>query len=147
MCYDNFTGPGHLMINDFKLVYKMLYPARSKWENIAIELDITKDSIDAIKKDNPDVDACQREVISKYLRTKSPSWQTIAAALKAESVGYDEIASNVERTYLMSSADKLMISDKVDHETLTPITVVQKQTLTSDLVFNVCVGSAHWIHT
>ena len=71
-----------------------------------------------------------------YLRTTSPSWEAIAAALKAESVGYEDVASAVEKNYLQSSSE-------ASHEILTPDSVVQMQNTplqTSDFGFQCLCG-------
>ena len=92
-----------LSISDLKDVQKTLWKARSKWFNIGIELQRLPDDLEAIKvKCNNNPDDCFREMLMEWLRESKDiiTWKDIITALKAEPVGYGELAKTVEQTYM-----------------------------------------------
>ena len=79
-----------MKITDLKNIKECAYPARSKWYNIGINLDIDVGTLEAIEKDNMGKsDACFRELLTKWLRRDDPvpSWKTLTDALQSQTVG------------------------------------------------------------
>ncbi len=94
-----------LTINDLNLVYSETYEARSKWQNILLELGVGKHSIDSISKkwrENPD--DCYREGLSEWLNGDGRSWKNIANALTRPTVNLSNIASKLRKNYPIQQA-------------------------------------------
>ena len=90
----------HLTIAKLKSVRNKIWEARSKWQNIGIELDLKKNDLDAINATNgSDTDACFREMLSLWLKqTKSlPTWSKMIRALKRPAVGFQRLAEDIEK--------------------------------------------------
>ena len=125
------TYLGQLSINDLKIVREVLFKTRSKWEDFGLELGINKDDIDAISKEKcGDTGECLRELLSGYLKKSSASWLSVVSALKAESVGYNQLANEIEAKFLASSTNTKSISGK--HE-LSSVTTNPLLTMTTDI--------------
>ena len=76
--------------NDLKTVNECTYPARSKWYDIGIKLDIDVGTLEAINKDNlGKCGDCFRELLITWLRRDEPvpSWKTLTDALQSQTVG------------------------------------------------------------
>ena len=87
-----------LSLSDLKTVRDALYEARSKWEDIGIELGLGKNDTDAIKREKSNnVGDCFREMLSTYLKRDNPepSWSSIIAALRARAVGESQLAQDL----------------------------------------------------
>lgn len=90
----------HLTITKFKSVWNKIWEARSKWQNIGIELDLEKNDLDAINATHgSDTDACFREMLSLWLKqTRSlPTWSKLIRALKRPAVGFQRLAEDIEK--------------------------------------------------
>ena len=93
-----FILAGSLRVTDLTFVLSTLWAVRSKWYNIGIELGIAPEDLEAIKgrhHDNP-VESF-KEMLFRWLRRDYPksSWIAMAAALRAKSVGFRELADEI----------------------------------------------------
>ena len=99
---DGSSGTGKLTLSSLTIVRDALFNARSKWEDIGIEL-LSKNDTDAIKKEKcSNIVDCLTEMLSVYLKRAKPepSWRSIIAALKAKAVGESQLAKKLEEEYL-----------------------------------------------
>ena len=77
--------------------------AKSNWHNIGIELELDNCVVlESIRKDyRESTDDCFREVIVAWLKSASSkvpkTWSTLADALKAPTVGFGELATQIEK--------------------------------------------------
>ena len=95
-CYNNITG--HLSSSDIQKVQNSIWEARVQWYNLGLGLEITPDSLDAIKLDNAHkTDDCFRSMLTQWLRWDSPrpTWNTLAEALRSPSVGLSHLAQEI----------------------------------------------------
>ena len=93
-----------LCLSDLSEVREALFSVRSKWENIGIELLLSKDETDAIKRQYPSLNPvdCLTEMLSVYLRRNNPepSWDKIIAALKMRAIDESQLAHELEQKYM-----------------------------------------------
>ena len=90
---------GFLTTDDLQLVLNAAWDACCKWYNIGIQLGINSSDLDAIKmRCHDDPDNCFRELIKNWLRGNNPrpTWSAIATALRARSVGFEQITVKTE---------------------------------------------------
>ncbi len=97
-----FTAGAYLSVNDLRVVYKALYRVRVKWRAIGRELGLDLYVLFNIKgqyaiKGN---DRCLEEMLVVWLKrlTPRPTWQSLVAALKDETVGEEEVAADIEQS-------------------------------------------------
>ena len=89
-----------IIVNDYLLVtatsklemrdvIKYLWPARFKWRQIGIALEIDTSTLEVIRDNNRRVDDCFSDVISTWLRNSKhvPCWKVLAEALLSPPVG------------------------------------------------------------
>ena len=94
--------PMKLTSRSLATVRDALFPARSKWEDIGIEL-LGKNDTDAIKTEKSNnIVGCLTEMLSVYLKRANPepSWRSIIAALRANAVGEFQLAKELEEKYI-----------------------------------------------
>ena len=90
------------------------WKARTKWENIGLQLGLMEDDLDAIKRDNHDrSEDCFREIIKKWLLQTGGSWRKLIAALNHETVGYCVLAISIAASLGLPQPHKITLSD--DH--------------------------------
>ena len=82
------------------LILNKTWDARYKWEFIGLELGISQDDLDVVKRrcrENPD--DCLKDILTDWLRRDFPlpTCLTIAEALRAKCVGYGHLAVEVEQ--------------------------------------------------
>ena len=87
-----------LSLDDLAYVQETVWDGRAKWYNIGLGLGLTAGTLDAINKTNHhDTDQCFRETLKKWLSRSelTPSWSGLAKALRAPTVGYEELAEQL----------------------------------------------------
>ena len=85
--------------NDLASILDKVWDGRAKWYNIGLQLGLTAGTLDAIQKTNyNDTDSCFRETLKKWLRSTelNPSWCGLAKALRAPSVGREDLAKHLD---------------------------------------------------
>lgn len=85
---------------DLRTCLNIMHPARSKWFHIGIQLGIESSTLRAIEHKWPkdDGENCLLEVLDEWLKQHRGSWETLIAALRAESVGEAKLADNLEQS-------------------------------------------------
>jgi hypothetical protein len=69
--------------------------ARAKWDDIGLELKISPNDLDAIKKQYDDPADALKATLQIFLRRPKPTWAQLADALGTESVGYEYLVESV----------------------------------------------------
>lgn len=92
-----------LSISSLQEVLKEIHAARSQWEFIGLELGVSKDDLDALKREhglNPQ--KCLTELLSKWLRQfePTPTWASLIRALRSDVVGYKDLSEKLKKKYL-----------------------------------------------
>ena len=85
---------------------KLIWPARSKYSNLGLEMGIKPDTIDAIEKSNHyKVDECFKAVLQEALRSEVPlTKHNLVNALRSSTVGFGKLASEVSQMNFGKSA-------------------------------------------
>ena len=103
---------GFITLKDLKLVYRVTFDARNKWQNILLALDVSKATIESIGvtcRGNPE--DCYREGLTEWLKGEAErSWRDLAEALSDPTVGHIDIARAIEREY---SSDRSYTYDEM----------------------------------
>ncbi len=78
-------------------VLRAVYSARAKWRFIGLELGLSPDDLDNIKKESQDNEERIEKVLTKWLRQPSlnPSWESLAECLRSEVVGREDLAMDI----------------------------------------------------
>ncbi len=94
-------GHAHLTVNDFKAVTNSLWPIRSKWQQLGVELDLELGDLDAIKKDHHgQCDECFAAMLQKWLQsTAEPTWQKLCAALREPTVDNEGLSMDIAKLH------------------------------------------------
>ena len=84
-----------LALDNLREVRRYLYPVRSKWYDIVIELGLKVGELDNIKSDHGE---CLREMLKLWLKSINPipTWEALGDALRAEPVDEKEIAAQLQ---------------------------------------------------
>ena len=83
-------------IEDLAELLTLLHGVRAKWKNIAIQLRLPKEDIDAIASDNNyKTEDCLTESITVWLKGVEPTREQLAKALQSPTVGREDIALTV----------------------------------------------------
>lgn len=98
--------------SNLKDVLRAAYPAREKWWWIGLELGIEDSELDGIKGSDEE---CLRRMISAWLqrRSLSPSWQSLANALRDKMVGHEDVADDIEKTFVTVQGEESTAPGKV----------------------------------
>ncbi len=92
---------------DLNKVYKATYPARDRWKNILLALDISSDTMTSIGTRCRDIpEDCFREVLIEWLNGGKGSWQNIVKALSIPTVGHIHLARTIEKDHIHSTTGK-----------------------------------------
>ena len=90
-----------LTIEDLKTVRKAVWSARTKWKDIGLELDIIQTDLDAIEAvHRSDIGRCLTEMLGLWLKQVDPppTWSVLVAALQDPTIGYGDLAKELETT-------------------------------------------------
>jgi hypothetical protein len=89
----------HLTLENLRNVKNRIWEARSKWQDIGIELKLKQTDLEVIsKKNGSDTDACFTEMLSIWLKQTKPrpTWSRMIRALKSRSIGFQQLAEHIE---------------------------------------------------
>ena len=83
-------------------VYEGLVGISHKWQDVGIQLKLEEGILKAIESDHPKNSRdCLREMLSAWLKIDlRPTWHTLCAALRSETVGEEKVASNLVAKYV-----------------------------------------------
>ena len=87
-----------LKVRDLSTVQNTTWNARSQWYNIGLGLDISADTLDAIRRSNQgECDDCYSAMLKHWLKVKHPrpTWNGLAEALKTPSVNMGQLAEQL----------------------------------------------------
>ena len=84
--------------DDLSPLHKQLYPARTKWFNIGLNLNIDGNDLSAIHEINSqNLDTCLREMLIKRLHSGGPlSWRDVCDCLRSPTVDRKDVAEKIE---------------------------------------------------
>ena len=108
-----------LNIDDLKTVRTEVLPAAFKWYDLGVELEISPNTLDTIKKAKKDDPIeCLCELIAKWLRgvDPKPTWKALIAALRSTVVGYQSLAEKLESKYCESLRETGTEKDNESHQ-------------------------------
>ena len=90
--------------DDLADVQDALHETDSKWVAIGIQLRLPIDKLNKIESQNRDNhEVCNRQMQIAWLKTGKASWEALVAALRKKSIGLDNVAKNIEDTYIHKS--------------------------------------------
>ena len=95
-----------LSTNDLSKVRNAIFSAAAKWYDIGLELGLTADYLDTLRKTNDDPQDCLRELLRRWLSgvDRQPSWKALITALSSPAVNYHALASEIEERYSSGNA-------------------------------------------
>ena len=95
------TATTKLGKESLKDITSCLWPARFKWRQIGIALEIDASTLEVIREDHHRVDDCFLDVICIWLRNGKPvpCWKVLAEALSSPPVGVIVEESNESNSY------------------------------------------------
>ena len=81
--------------------------AAAKWYDLGLELGLTADYLDTIKKANDDPQDCLRELLRHWLSgvDPQPSWKALVAALRSPAVNYPALANDIGQKRCSTAAE------------------------------------------
>ncbi len=84
--------------DDLLPLYGQLYPARTKWFDIGLNLNMISDDLSAINElNNKPPDTCLREMLIKRLHSGGPlSWRDVCDCLRSSTVDRKDVAEKIE---------------------------------------------------
>ena len=87
---------------DLKSVRREVVAIASKWYDVGLELDLSADELDAIKKANRDnPQDCLRDLLRLWLSRvdTKPTWRALSNALTSPAVNEQALADTIERKH------------------------------------------------
>ena len=86
------------LLGNLATVRKLVYPARTKWYDIGLELQLSADTLDAIECNRGNVGDHLRDMLKHWLKRvdPTPTSKTLVDALKSDPVGESRLAYDVE---------------------------------------------------
>ena len=111
---------GSYTIGDFATVRRLVYPARTKWYDIGLELELPVDTLDAIERSRGDDGDHLRDILKCWLKrdAPTPTSKALVDALKSSPVGESRLACDVEDN--LYSLPNSRSFDKSMHTPLVP---------------------------
>lgn len=96
-----------LSIENLTEVLSAIFIVRHKWFPIGLALGVNNGTLNAIKQRcHDDPDECFREVLSHCLQTPTGlTWVDLVRALRSDSVGYGQLATNIAKDHCPALAD------------------------------------------
>ena len=85
---------------DLRTVQGTLWDAKCKWYNLGLDFSLDESSLDAIKVNCQEVEDRFGEILSKWLKSVTPSWKALVKALRAPTMDLPHIASKIESKYI-----------------------------------------------
>lgn len=90
-----------LKLKDLNVVYEALYNARSKWEDIGLELNVDPEALISISRNQSEHAECLKEMLSFRLRFPTSgvlTWKLIIESLRANFVAQNDLANAIENS-------------------------------------------------
>lgn len=107
---------------DFQAVYNVIWPARSKWYSIGVQLGLKMNDLNAIRKrHNKDPDECIIDMIGKWLNKEGAIWTKLSSALRHETVDYLQVANSLDHRLEIDSLGNSATSTSLASSTVSPM--------------------------
>ena len=118
-----FCPADRLSVDDLAAVQRKLYPAKTEWYNLGLELGLgssTLDSIDA--KYSSDPSQCFRQVLKEWLKGIDPprTWQAMVNALKSPTVAQSHLAEQIQTELQAALSMQPQLPQPLSPESLSP---------------------------
>ena len=84
-----------LTVNDMRHVHEAMYPARPKWYDIGLQLDVPVDTLDSIKGERGDDGDHLRDMLKRWLKRGGATWGALSDALKSPTIGEHQLAKKL----------------------------------------------------
>ena len=84
-----------LSLSDLKLLVEKLHAVQPKWYELGLQLEIPPESLDVIKKDNPETSTAFIEMLKQWLAGKEPSLEKLSGALRKKTVCQDRLGLDI----------------------------------------------------
>lgn len=81
-----------LTITDLQEVRELLFSIRTKWYDIGVELKLDIEALENIKCQYDDRGDCLREMLKIWLKSVTPTWKLLAAALGGKIINEQDLA-------------------------------------------------------
>ena len=96
--FANTAAP--LGIADLRTLMNETFPCRAKWCNLGIQLRVDTGTLDGLRVQFSDPGDQLREVLRAWVTTSnSPTWSTLAEALRSPVIGENQLAREVQQKY------------------------------------------------
>ena len=85
-----------------------VFPARAKWYDIGVELEVSTAMLDAIQRDRGNAADCLREMLMKWLSSTSPppTWSSLVQALSSAPVEEKRLAEEIREQYCLQDGEQ-----------------------------------------
>ena len=110
------AGQQLLTIDDLPVVREALNKVRAKWYDVGMQLRVSVDTLDAIKKQClNDPSDCLRETLMTWLKSypPSPTWNDAVDALRSSVISESKLAADLEHKYCQNTSDPSLTSDLI----------------------------------
>ena len=101
--FTTHTAGKLLKDDDYSEVCEALYPARHKWRQIGIKLQLKRQDLDNIASEYESKGniRCLEEVVSMFLNrpSRNPTWKVIINALRSKIVNEEALAVEIKERY------------------------------------------------
>lgn len=88
------------LISDLKVLLEDAWDARTMWYNLGLELECNSHDLDAIKRNNRDVESCFREMLKTRLSNSTPlQWSHLINALRRKHINFKLLANDLAKKY------------------------------------------------
>ena len=95
---DHTVHAATLTTNDLAKVRRLTFNARTEWHSLGLELGLNVKTLDAIKEDFKTNKERFTDMLKQWLDMK-PTWESLIAALREETMGLNNVADKVEKEY------------------------------------------------
>ena len=87
-------------MSDLLMLLEELHWLSSKWYMLGIQLRLSPDALDNIRRQSSDPGDCLRETLIVWLKTTpNPTWKMVIDALRRRSLGEHRLAFSLEAKY------------------------------------------------
>ena len=83
-------------MDDLCHVHEEVYPARTSWFNIGLQLHVPVDELDSIKRESGDCGDHLRDMFKWWLKQGGATWGALTEALKSPTIGERKLAKKLD---------------------------------------------------
>ena len=85
-----------LTVKDLRYVQEAVHPARTKWYDIGLQLDVPVGTLDCIEGEKGDGGDHLRNMLKWWLKQGAATWRALADALRSPTVGERQLAMKLD---------------------------------------------------